>query len=126
MSGRINVSVKDGHVQMMISEQGAPPATLSMTPLMASRVGAALLGASPQVKRAGSLFTSEPMMTIANPSFEVMRSDAGQIFVALQAGKLRPIVLQLGEAAAQELINAVSVFRDKEGAITDDGARTRV
>ena len=126
MSGRIDVSVKDGHVEMMISQQGASPATLTLTPQMASRVGAALLGASPQAKRAGSLFTSEPMMTIANPSFEVMRSDAGQIFVALQAGKLRPIVLQFGESAAQELINALSVFRDKDGAIADDGARTRI
>ena len=66
---RIDVSVKDGQVQMIINGAGPGQTTLTMDPDMASRVGAALIGMAGETRVVGSLFSLEPMMTVATPSF---------------------------------------------------------
>jgi hypothetical protein len=98
---------------MIINGAGPGQTTLTMDPDMASRIGAALIGIAGERRIAGSLFTLEPMMTVANPGFEVLRSDTGQVFVAFQPGKFRPIIFQLDPIGAQQLSDSISGSEDK-------------
>jgi hypothetical protein len=114
---RIDVSVKDGQVEMVINGDGPTPTTLRMGSNTASRIGAALLRASCENRVIGSLFSLEPVMTVADPRFEVLRSDLGQIFLALGVGGLRPILLQLAPTTAQALSDAISAFKARDEVI---------